>query len=95
MDFKYKLKMVTSGLILLKLNSLSWKEKVKNFSRIQRKRKLITMIKCYSFSSSHVWIWELDHKESWVVKELMFLNCGAGEDSWESFGEQGDQTDES
>ena len=25
-------------------------------------------------------------------KELMLLNCGAGEDSWESFGLQGDQT---
>ena len=23
----------------------------------------------YSFSSSHVWMWELDHKESWVPKK--------------------------
>ena len=35
--------------------------------------------------------------ESWTVKkaeaeELMFLNCGAGEDSWESLGLQGDPT---
>ena len=22
----------------------------------------------YSFSSSHVWMWELDHKESWALK---------------------------
>ena len=22
----------------------------------------------YGFSSSHVWIWELDYKESWVIK---------------------------
>ena len=22
----------------------------------------------YGFSSSHVWMWELDHKESWVPK---------------------------
>ena len=22
----------------------------------------------YGFSSSHVWMWELDHKESWVLK---------------------------
>jgi len=33
--------------------------------------------------------------ESWTVKkaereELMFLNCGVGEDSWESLGLQGD-----
>ena len=38
--------------------------------------------------------------ESWTVKnlsteELMLLNCGAGEDSWESLGLQGDQTSQS
>ena len=38
----------------------------------------------YGFSSSHVWMWELDHKES--TKEFMLLNCGGGEDSWESLG---------
>ena len=34
----------------------------------------------YGFSSSHVWIWELDHKEGWAPK-----NRGVGEDfcvSW-------------
>ena len=31
--------------------------------------------------------------ESWAVKkELMLLNCGIGEDSWESLGLQGDPT---
>ena len=35
--------------------------------------------------------------ESWSIKklsaeELMLLNCGVGEDSWESFGLQGDPT---
>ena len=35
----------------------------------------------YGFSSSHVWMWELDH-----------MNCGGREDSWESLGQQGDQT---
>ena len=38
--------------------------------------------------------------ESWPIKkpsteELMLLNCGVGEDSWESLGQQGDQTSES
>ena len=33
--------------------------------------------------------------ESWTIKkasteELILLNCGVGEDSWESFGQQGD-----
>ena len=26
----------------------------------------------YGFSSSHVWMWELNHKESWVPKNLCF-----------------------
>ena len=35
--------------------------------------------------------------ESWTMKkaeceELMLLNCGVGEDSWESLGLQGDPT---
>ena len=34
--------------------------------------------------------------ESWIIRlsaeELMLLNCGAGEHSWESLGWQGDQT---
>ena len=28
--------------------------------------------KRYGFSSSHVWIWELDHKESWMPKNWCF-----------------------
>ena len=26
----------------------------------------------YGFSSSHVWMWELDHKESWALKNCCF-----------------------
>ena len=46
----------------------------------------------YGFSSGHVWMWELDYKESWSAEELMLLNCGVGEDSWESLGLQADPT---
>ena len=28
----------------------------------------------YGFSSSHVWMWELDHKESWAPKNWCFWN---------------------
>ena len=45
----------------------------------------------YGFPSSHVRMWELDHKEGWVLKKTL-SNCGAGEDSWESLGQQVDQT---
>ena len=27
---------------------------------------------CYGFSSSHVWMWELDYKESWALKNGCF-----------------------
>ena len=37
----------------------------------------ITLLTCpssqsYGFSSSHVWMWELDYKESWVAKNWCF-----------------------
>ena len=37
-------------------------------------------------------MWELDHKESWMLKNWCFW--GVGEDSWESLGLQGDQTNQ-
>ena len=36
----------------------------------------------YSFSSSHIWMWELDYKESWVPKNWCFWTVVL-EDSWE------------
>ena len=45
----------------------------------------------YGFSTGHVWMWDLDYKESWAPKNWSFLT-GVGEDSWESFGLQGDPT---
>ena len=45
----------------------------------------------YGFSSSHVWMWELDYKESWVLKNGCFWIVVL-EDSWESLGLQGDLT---
>ena len=32
----------------------------------------------YGFSSGHVWMSELDHKEKLSAKELILLNCGVG-----------------
>ena len=48
----------------------------------------------YGFSNSHVRMWELGHKEDWASR-IDVLNCGAGEDSWESLRQQGDQTSQS
>ena len=46
----------------------------------------------YGFSSSHVWIWESNHKEGWTTEELMLLRCGVGKHSWEPLGLQGHPT---
>ena len=32
----------------------------------------ICLVKVIGFPNSHVWIWELDHKESWVPKNWCF-----------------------
>ena len=50
----------------------------------------------YGFSNSQVWMWELDHKERRKHhRRIDALNCGVGEDSWESLGLQGDPTSQS
>ena len=32
----------------------------------------VRLVKSYGFSSSHVWMWELDYKESWMPKNWCF-----------------------
>ena len=54
---------------------IPWKESY-NRQYIQKSRHLFAN-KClssqsYGFSSSYVWMWELDHKESWVPKNCCF-----------------------
>ena len=52
----------------------------------------VHLVQAMVFSSSHGWMWELDYKESWALKNWCFFNCGVGEDSWKSLGLQGDPT---
>jgi len=49
------------------------------------------------FSSGHAQMWELGHIEGWGPKNWYFWTVvlGAGEDSWESLGLQGDQISQS
>ena len=45
------------------------------------------------FSSSHVWMWELDHRENWALMIWWFWTVVLeGDNSWESLGLQGDPT---
>ena len=47
-----------------------------NLDIILKNRDIILVtkvhLKRYGFSGSHVWMWELDHKESWVLKNWCF-----------------------
>jgi len=48
-----------------------------NLDSILKKKETLLTDKCpssqsYVFSSSHVWVWELDHKESWAPKNWCF-----------------------
>ena len=45
----------------------------------------------YGFSSSHVWMWELDHKEGWAPKNWCFWTVVL-EETQESLGQQRDQS---
>ena len=70
---------------------LTGRKAMTNLDSISKSRDITLLTKVYSqsygFSSSHVWMWKLDHKEGWAL-ELMLSNCGAGEDSSESLGQQ-------
>ena len=46
----------------------------------------------YGFSSSHVWMWELDYKESWAPKNWCFWTVVLEKTLGESLGLQGDPT---
>ena len=49
----------------------------------------------YGFSSSHVWMWELDYKESWALKNWYFWSVVLEKTPWESLGLQEDQSSQS
>ena len=48
----------------------------------------------YGFSSSHVWMWELDYK-GWVLKNWCFWTVALEKTLEEFLGQQGDQTSQS
>ena len=55
----------------------SWKESyVKPRQRIKKQRRHFANIgpysQSYGFSSSQIWMWELDHKEGWAMKNRCF-----------------------
>ena len=52
-----------------------WKKGLTNLDSILKSRDITLLTKVhlvYGFSSSHVWMWELHHKESWAPKNWCF-----------------------
>ena len=60
----------------IKRLSLLGRKAIINLYSIKRQRHYFAnkglSSQSYSFSSSHVWMWELDYKESWVLKNWCF-----------------------
>ena len=86
------LQMVTAALKLKDACSLEenlWYKKLFNANVFANKGPYN---QSYGFSSSSVWIWELDHKEGWVLKNLCFWTVVLEKALLESLGLQGDQT---
>ena len=88
------LQMVTAA---MKLEDASWEESYdKPRQHIKKERHHLTD-KCpysqsYGFSSSHVWMWELDYNELWVPKNWCFWTVVLEKTLEESLGLQGDPT---
>ena len=69
------LQMVTAGMKLRHL--LLGRKAVINLDSLLKSRDItlctkICLVKAMVFSSSHVWVWELDYKESWALKNWCF-----------------------
>ena len=43
-----------------------------NLDRVSKNKDRGSTSQSYDFSSSHVWMWELDHKEGWMAKNWCF-----------------------
>ena len=66
-------------------------EVMTNLDSVLKSRDITSLTKV----SYYVWMWELDHKESWALKNWHFWTAAFGEGSWEFLGLEGDQTNQS
>ena len=58
---------------------------------LYRYRTLFSKMVPSQISSSHVWMWELDHKEGRALKNWCFWITVKEKTLWESLGEKGDK----
>ena len=83
----------------IKTHLLLGRKAMTNLDSVLKSRDITLLAKVHTFNVMIFLVvmygyWVLDHKEV-SAKELNLLNWGAGEDSWESIGLQGDQTSQS
>jgi len=64
----------------MKLKDACWRKAMTNLDSILKSRDINWHQKSdsqsYSFSSNHVWMWEFNHKEDWVLKNWCFWIVG-------------------
>ena len=70
------LQMLTAAMKLKDACSLGKKAMI-NLDSVLKSRDItlltkVHIVKAVGFSSTHVWMWELDHKEGWVLKNWCF-----------------------
>ena len=56
----------------IKRSLLLGRKVMTNLNSIFKSRDITLFSQSYGFSSCHVWMWELDYKESWVLKNWCF-----------------------
>ena len=80
----------------IKRHLLLGRKAMTNLDSILKSRNVtfLYLVKVIVFSSSHVWMWELDFKESWVLKNWCFWTVVL-EKTWESLALQGNPTNPS
>ena len=64
----------------IKRHLLLWRKAMTNLDSLLKSTDITLLTKgshsqSYGFSSSYVWMWELDHQESWALKNWCFELC--------------------
>ena len=90
--FSWSLKLLQTATAAMELRHLLIGRKaITNLDSVLQSRD-ITLPTKFRIVKTMVFPIVMNGCESWITEELMLLNCGAGEYSWESFGLQGDQS---
>ena len=77
--------------VAVKLKDTPWKESYDKTRQHPKKQRCHfadqgPYSQSYGFPSSHVWMWELDHKEGWALKNWYFQTVVLEKTLWQSLG---------